>query len=58
MGIVADDVPLGNTLPLLDAIFKNLWLDVAFVEPAKPSFVHDHIRRLIKDTDANAAPAK
>lgn len=52
VGIVADNVMLGEYLPLLTAISQNLMLELAYVEGQKPTFIHDNIRNRIKEGEA------
>ncbi len=48
VGIEAHDVPLQDCLPLLKAVAENVWLDLAFVEGSKPTYIHDNIRKRIE----------
>jgi hypothetical protein len=45
VGIQARDVPLADYLPLLEAISKNHWLDLAFVEGRLPDFINDNLKK-------------
>lgn len=48
VGINARDVPLGEYLPLLEAVAANGTLQLAYIEGRAPGFIHENIRGRIK----------
>jgi hypothetical protein len=58
VGIIAHGVPFEEYLPLLQAIAKNGWLTLAFIEGDSPNFVHENIRQKIGQADQNKPEAK
>ena len=57
VGIVADNVLLGEYLPLLNTISQNLMLELAFIDAEKPNFMHRNIRQRIEDAEAGERQA-
>ena len=49
VGIVATDVPLSAYLPLLDAVAKNSWLDLYFVDGTTSDGISNNIRKFIEE---------
>lgn len=58
VGVQAHAVPLGEYLPVLDALSKNAWTELAFVEGRPPSFLDTNIRRKIAEMIAADRPQK
>jgi hypothetical protein len=49
VGIMAADVPLSAYLPLLDAVAKNSWLDLYFVDGTTSDGISNNIRKFIEE---------
>ena len=48
VGIEAHGIPLQDYMPLLTAVSKNGWLELAFVEGRPPSFLFDNLKKRIR----------